>query len=80
MLKVTGILAKYKVREATEPRNIRLTFDENGFYQTLKRRVVAQLATQTNIKWTRLKSDVPNIEYNIEYFRFSFRLFLAFVR
>lgn len=34
-----GLLAKYRVREATEPRAVRLTFHDDGFYRTLKRRV-----------------------------------------
>lgn len=50
------MLAKYIVREASKPRNIKLTFHEDGFYQTLKRRVVAKLSeTQTH---SRLLSDV----------------------
>ncbi|XP_058057078.1 cytochrome b5-related protein-like [Anopheles bellator] len=34
-----GLLAKYKVREATAPRAVQLTFHDDGFYRTLKRRV-----------------------------------------
>lgn len=34
-----SLLPKYKIREAKEPRNVRLTFKEDGFYRTLKRRV-----------------------------------------
>ncbi|XP_058451370.1 cytochrome b5-related protein-like [Malaya genurostris] len=33
------LLAKYRIRAAREPRNVRLTFHEHGFYKTLKRRV-----------------------------------------
>ncbi|XP_055547327.1 cytochrome b5-related protein-like [Wyeomyia smithii] len=36
-------LPTYKVRMAKEPRNIRLTFDEKGFYRTLKGRVAERL-------------------------------------
>ncbi|XP_055596168.1 cytochrome b5-related protein-like [Uranotaenia lowii] len=38
-------LAKFKVRPAQSPRNIRLTFAENGFYRTLKKRVRQKLST-----------------------------------
>ncbi|XP_058816332.1 cytochrome b5-related protein-like, partial [Topomyia yanbarensis] len=34
-----GLLPKFKVREAKQPRNVRLSFKDNGFYRTLKRRV-----------------------------------------
>lgn len=37
------VLAKFYVREASKPRNYKYTFDENGFYRTLKRRVVEKL-------------------------------------
>jgi hypothetical protein len=36
-------LTKYYVREASEPRNYKLTFDDDGFYRTLKRRTAAKL-------------------------------------
>ncbi len=32
-------LSKYYVKDATEPRNYRITFNDDGFYRTLKRRV-----------------------------------------
>lgn len=41
--KASSILPKYYVRDATKPRNYKLTYDENGFYKTLKKRVVAKL-------------------------------------
>lgn len=34
---------KYKIRDASMPRNYKLTFDENGFYKTLKRRIITEL-------------------------------------
>lgn len=37
------ILPKFYVREAKLPRNYKITFEENGFYKTLKRRVAAKL-------------------------------------
>lgn len=39
------MLTKYAIRPATTKRNCRLTFDKNGFYLTLKRRVMNILAT-----------------------------------
>ncbi|XP_053691766.1 cytochrome b5-related protein-like [Sabethes cyaneus] len=41
--KAANILPSYKVRAAREVRNIKLTFDETGFYRTLKRRVAGKL-------------------------------------
>uniref|UniRef100_A0A182QP90 Cytochrome b5-related protein n=1 Tax=Anopheles farauti TaxID=69004 RepID=A0A182QP90_9DIPT len=37
------MLPKFYVRQATQPRNVKLTFHEHGFYRTLKRRIRAQL-------------------------------------
>ncbi|CAD7085894.1 unnamed protein product [Hermetia illucens] len=39
------ILEKYKVRDAKEPRNITLSLKEDGFYRTLKSRVIEKLKT-----------------------------------
>jgi cytochrome b involved in lipid metabolism len=36
-------LVKFFVRDAKEPRNYKITFHENGFYKTVKRRVAAKL-------------------------------------
>lgn len=41
--RVNGILAQYKVGVATRPRNARFTFEDNGFYRTLRRRAVEHL-------------------------------------
>lgn len=41
--KTEPYLRKYRVRETTRPRNVKLTFNENGFYMTLKRKLVAKL-------------------------------------
>ncbi|EDW28733.1 GL18786 [Drosophila persimilis] len=37
------LLSKFEVREAAQPRNYKFTFDQNGFYMTLKRRVREKL-------------------------------------
>lgn len=37
------LLNKYRVRDTTRPRNCKLTFDEDGFYMTLKRKVTARI-------------------------------------
>jgi hypothetical protein len=37
--KAEKYLSKFKIREAKNPRNIKLTFNEDGFYRTLKNRV-----------------------------------------
>ena len=41
--KLTKLLDKYRVREITTPRNVKLTFREDGFYYTLRKRVVKKL-------------------------------------
>lgn len=38
-------MQSYYVRDASEPRNYRFTYDENGFFKTVKRRAAAKLAT-----------------------------------
>lgn len=43
-----NLLPKYKVREAIQPRNIRLTFKDDGFYRTLKRKVRDKLPELNN--------------------------------
>lgn len=61
MEKVTPVLAKYRVRESTQKRNYKLTFEENGFYQTLKRRVNNKLS-EINVKKIRFQSDVNQLK------------------
>lgn len=56
-LKLEPYLKKYYVREASTPRNMRLTFKPNGFYLTLKKRVVEKLRT-IDTKSINLKSKV----------------------
>lgn len=36
-------LEKYRVQETSAPRNCKLTFNDNGFYRTLRRRVATKL-------------------------------------
>ncbi|CRK88700.1 CLUMA_CG002379, isoform A [Clunio marinus] len=37
------ILPKFYVRDASSPRNYKITFEENGFYKTMKRRLASKL-------------------------------------
>ena len=53
--KPSEVLKKYYVREAKEPRNYRLTFNENDFYKTIKRKVNEKLKT-INVKQDAWKS------------------------
>ncbi len=39
------LLEKYEIRKATEPRNFKFTFKDDGFYRTFKRRVGTKLRT-----------------------------------
>jgi hypothetical protein len=41
--KAEQLLKKYYIRDAVEPRNYKITFDNNGFYMTLKKRVASKL-------------------------------------
>lgn len=43
--KAQKVLQEYKVRDAKEPRNFKLTFKETGFYRTLRNRVAEKLKT-----------------------------------
>lgn len=54
-----SFLPKFKVREAKQPRNVRLTFKDDGFYRTLKRKVRDKLPeiNQEPIKTTNLIID-----------------------
>lgn len=53
--KANSILPKYYVHDATKPRNYKLTYDENGFFKTLKRRVVEKLkdVDMAPLKWSK---------------------------
>jgi hypothetical protein len=54
------VLKKYFVREAAEPRNYKFTYNEKGFYRTLKRRVAEKLdgLDRTPLKISNLISDL----------------------
>lgn len=60
MDRANSILAQYRVGAAIGERSVRFTFDETGFYQTLRRRVVKHLEEinytekldATNVSWT----------------------------
>lgn len=54
--KMQPILAKYRVRDTMRPRNVKLTFHEDGFYMTLKRKVAAKLPELK--KHTKIYSNV----------------------
>lgn len=41
--KVEPFLKKYRVKETTRPRNVKLTFQEDGFYLTIRKKVAAKL-------------------------------------
>lgn len=43
MEKVEPFLTKYRVRDTKKPRNSKLTFHDDGFYMTLRRKVIAKL-------------------------------------
>jgi hypothetical protein len=53
-------LAKFFVRNAEQPRNYKITFNENGFYKTLKRKVAAKVKNldQSEVYKSRLYCDL----------------------
>lgn len=55
--KVETILQEYRVRDAKLPRNFKFTFNETGFYRTVRRRVAEKLKT-INTKRGELMSKV----------------------
>lgn len=64
--KLEPILKKYRVKETKRPRNVKLTFDENGFYMTIRRKVASKLPEIK--KRTKIYSQVWDIDMNI-YFK-----------
>lgn len=54
------MLPKFYVREALLPRNYKITFDENGFYKTLKRKVANKLdfLDQSTVKNSQFYCDL----------------------
>lgn len=58
--KAGELLNNFFVADATESRNYHFTYDENGFYKTLKRRIGAKLKTfESRVTWkSRMIHDV----------------------
>lgn len=58
--KAEKILEKYFVREAAKPRIYKFTYNEDGFYRTLKRKVALKMKTidKSPIQSSKLISDV----------------------
>ena len=56
---VEKVKEKYYIRDAQTPRNSPFTFEEDGFYKTLKRSVIEVLKTvpPTEKRWTNLIID-----------------------
>lgn len=75
-----NLLPKYKVRDAKEPRNVRLTFKEDGFYRTLKRRVREkfQEIDKEPIKTTKLIIDsLLSAAFGFAFLAVTFNSYLA---
>jgi len=52
-----NLLKFYYAKEATKPRNSKLTFDEKGFFKTLKRRISSKI--DKSVEWkSKLISDI----------------------
>lgn len=43
MERVEPFLKKYRIKDTVQPRNVKLTFHDDGFYMTLRRKVIAKL-------------------------------------
>jgi hypothetical protein len=69
--KAGEVIKKYFVRDAAKPRNYKFTFDENGFYKTLKRRVAEKLKTVGKAKESRVSKLILDSNL-IALFAFSF--------
>ncbi|XP_068141061.1 cytochrome b5-related protein [Drosophila tropicalis] len=67
--KARQMLSKFEIKSATKPRNYRFTFEPNGFYMTLKRRVREKLRT-LNYKPSK-KTDLLHTGILIGVFLFS---------
>jgi fatty acid desaturase len=50
-------MKKYYVRDAKEPRNYRLSFDDDGFFKTLRRRLIQRLK-EIDVKSYEWKSNL----------------------
>ena len=63
--KAPKILPKFFVRNAKEPRNYKFTYEENGFFRSLKRRAEERLKTlDTRVQWK------SNILFDINFVAF----------
>lgn len=60
---VDPIIKKYQVKETTRQINVKLTFNEDGFYMTMRRRVIERLPKIQ--EKTKIWSDVINIEISV---------------
>lgn len=74
--KTDPLLKKYRVRNTIKPRNVKLTFDENGFYMTLRRKVIQKLPEIK--KRTRILSKVEYYYLLNEFFVSILFSFLQF--
>jgi hypothetical protein len=61
-----NLLGKYAVRTAKNPRIYKFTFDENGFYRTLKRRIQEQLKTIDQTPKIYSKVSIVIVSHNID--------------
>lgn len=59
--KASEVLKKFFVKEASEPRNYNITFDDKGFYRTLKRRVAEKLKSIDVKKHTRQSRQILDL-------------------
>lgn len=75
--KLQPFLAKYRVKETTRPRNVKLTFHENGFYMTLRRKVAAKLPQIK--KTTKIYSQVYQLNDFLIFFRQRISIFHKFI-
>lgn len=63
------MIAKYKVRDAAKPRIYTLTLHEDGFYKTLKKRVIEKLKTVD--KQPKRKSDLIHLSLLVSTYLFA---------
>jgi hypothetical protein len=59
--KASEVLKKFYVKDASEPRNYNITFDDNGFYKTLKRRVAEKLKSIDIVKHSRFSKQILDL-------------------
>ncbi|XP_055691864.1 cytochrome b5-related protein-like [Lutzomyia longipalpis] len=61
------LLEKFKIRDAKEPRNYNLTFKEDGFFRTFKRRVREKLKTVDMVTPARLSNLYTDVLFIMTY-------------